>query len=93
MSFFRRVDEHAWSRSRLSPYIDGDLSRRERLRVQLHAEHCPECSRGIRALRALLRLTESMRALEPEHAPAGIFDRVRADANSTARDGARSPEG
>ena len=93
MRFFRRVDEHAWSRSRLSPYIDGDLRRRERLRVQLHAEHCPECSRGIRALRALLRLTESMRALEPEHAPASIFDRVRADANSTARDGARSPEG
>ena len=93
MRFFRRVDEHAWSRSRLSPYIDGDLSRRERLRVQLHAEHCPECSRGIRALRALLRLTESMRALEPEHAPASIFDRVRADANSTARDGARPPEG
>jgi anti-sigma factor RsiW len=93
MTLLRRRDEHDWSQRRLSHYVEGDLSRRERLRVQLHAEHCPECSSGIRALRALLRLTGSLGLLEREHAPTSIFDRVRADANRTGRGGAHAPEG
>jgi len=93
MRLFRRGNEHAWSQSRLSHYVEGDLTRRERLRVQLHAEHCPECSRGIRALRALLRLAGSLGALENARAPASIFDRVRADAKAAARGGARAHDG
>jgi hypothetical protein len=93
LRLLRRRDEHAWSQRRLSHYVEGDLSRRERLRLQLHAEHCPECSRGIRALRALLRLTGSLGLPEHEHAPATIFDRVRADANLTGGGGAHAAEG
>jgi anti-sigma factor RsiW len=82
MDLFRRDDAHEWSQEHLSHYIEGDLSRRARRRLELHAAECPDCSRGIRALRALLRLMH--RAGEPsgERVPASIFDRVRADARS-----------
>ena len=56
------------------------MSWRSRRRLELHAEQCPDCSLGIRALRALLRLLGGASARTEVRAPAGIFDRVRADA-------------
>jgi hypothetical protein len=51
--------------------------------LELHAEECPECSLGIRALRALVRLLHGSVDRSDASAPAGIFDRVRADAAGT----------
>ena len=51
-----------------------------RRRLELHANECPECSLGIRALRALLRYLGDASESVEARAPAGIFDRVRGDA-------------
>ena len=79
MRTLRRRDDHAWSQDHLSHYVEGDLSWRARRRLELHAEECPDCSSGIRAVRALLRLMHAT-ADRSGAAPASIFDRVRADA-------------
>lgn len=71
---------HEWSQQHLSHYVDGDLNWLARRRLELHAEECPECSLGIRALRSLVRLMHGAATRPSETAPASIFDRVRADA-------------
>lgn len=79
-------DDHAWSQERLSHYVEGDLSRRARRRLELHAEDCPDCSRGIRAIRALLRVMHAAAGRSAVRAPDSIYDRVRA-ANEREREG------
>jgi anti-sigma factor RsiW len=86
----RRRDDHTWSQQHLSHYVEGDLSWRARRRLELHAEECPDCSLGIRALRALVRLLHGSIDRSDAPLPAGIFDRVRADA---ARSDANGEEG
>jgi hypothetical protein len=86
MRLSRRGDDHAWSQEHLSHYVEGDMSWRARRRLELHAEDCPECSLGIRALRALVRLLKAPTGRSEVRAPAGIFDRVRADAARRQRD-------
>ncbi len=76
---------HEWSQQHLSHYVDGDLNWLARRRLELHAEECPECSLGIRALRSLVRLMHGAADRPTEPAPASIFDRVRADAARTQR--------
>jgi hypothetical protein len=83
MRLRRRGDVHAWSQQHLSHFVEGDMSWRARRRLELHAEECPECSLGIRALRALLRLLHRSVDRSDASVPAGIFDRVRADAAGT----------
>jgi hypothetical protein len=83
MRLRRRDDDHVWSQQRLSQYVEGDMSWRARRRLQLHAEECPECSLGIRAVRALLRLLNGSAERSDSRAPIGIFDRVRRDAART----------
>jgi hypothetical protein len=84
MSLFGSRDAHAWSQRHLSHYVDGDLGRMARRRLEHHAQECPECSRGIRAVRALLRLIHTTLNDLVEPAPSSIFDKVRADAARTA---------
>jgi hypothetical protein len=79
MRLLKRRDDHTWSQQHLSHYIEDDLSWRARRRLELHAEECPDCTRGIRALRVLLRLLHGTGDRWSE-TPADIFDRVRADA-------------
>jgi hypothetical protein len=88
----KRGDDHAWSQEHLSQYVEGDMSWRGRRRLELHAEECPDCSLGIRALRALLRLLAGSSERAAARAPAGIFDRVRADAARAERDAGESSE-
>jgi anti-sigma factor RsiW len=76
-----RRRDHGWSQRRLSDYVEGDLSSRARRRLELHAADCPDCTRGIRAVRTLLRLMRSLGEGTTARAPVGVFDRVRADAN------------
>jgi hypothetical protein len=83
MRLRKRGDDHVWSQQRLSHYVEGDMSWRSRRRLQLHAEECPDCSLGIRAVRSLLRLLNASAARSDTRAPTGIFDRVRRDAART----------
>jgi Putative zinc-finger len=85
-------DDHAWSQEHLSHYVEGDMSWRSRMRLELHAKECPDCSLGIRALRALLRLLNGSSERAEARAPAGIFDRVRADAARAETDAGGSEE-
>jgi Putative zinc-finger len=91
MRLRKRRDDHAWSQEHLSHYVEGDMSWRGRRRLELHAEECPDCSLGIRALRALLRLLNRFSEGAATPAPAGIFDRVRADVARAATDN-REPD-
>jgi anti-sigma factor RsiW len=92
MRLCKRGDDHAWSQEHLSHYVDGDMSWRARRRLELHARDCPECSLGIRALRALLRLLDGALESVGRRAPVGIFDRVRADAARARTDAGESEE-
>ena len=80
MGLFSRTDDHQWSQQHLSHYVEGDLGSRARRRLERHAEDCADCGRGIRAIRALLRLVPAFAAGEPIRAPAAIFGRVRSGA-------------
>jgi anti-sigma factor ChrR (cupin superfamily) len=88
----KRGDDHVWSQQRLSQYVEGEMSWRSRRRLQLHAEECPECSLGIRAVRALLRLLNASAQRSDTRAPTGIFDRVRRDAARTGTEAKESDE-
>ena len=68
------------------------MSWRSRRRLELHAKDCPDCSLGIRALRALLRLLGGSSERPEAPAPARIFDRVRADAARAETDAGESDE-
>jgi hypothetical protein len=62
------------------------MSWRARRRLELHAQECPDCSLGIRALRALLRLLGSFAERTETGVPAATFDRVRGEAARTEPD-------
>jgi hypothetical protein len=91
MRLRKRRDDHVWSQEHLSHYVEGDMSWRTRRRLELHAKECPDCSLGIRALRALLRLLDGASERTEVRAPAGIFERVRADAARAEAD-AQEPD-
>lgn len=92
MRLRKRHDDHAWSQEHLSHYVEGDMSWRSRRRLELHAEECPDCGLGIRALRALLRLLNGASECADALAPAGIFDQARADAARVETDAGESEE-
>lgn len=58
----------------LSPFLDEELSIRERQRVQHHLQECPECRERLAALRKTAHL---IRSLEPMKVPEGFQGQVR----------------
>src|SRR6202030_4440132 len=92
MRLRKRGDDHVWSQEHLSHYVEGDMSWRSRRRLELHADECPDCSLGISALRALLRVLGGASERAEARAPAGIFDRVRAEATRAEVDAGESIE-
>ena len=71
------ADDHRWSQQQLSHYVEGDLRRRARRRLDRHARECVDCGGGIRAMRALVYAVQGLDGLAGVRAPASIFDRVR----------------
>jgi hypothetical protein len=92
MRLHKRRDDHAWSQEHLSHYVEGDMSWRSRRRLELHAAECPDCSLGIRAVRALLRVLGGSSERAEPRATSGIFERVRADAARAETDARESDE-
>jgi anti-sigma factor RsiW len=72
-----RTDDHEWSQQRLSHYVEGDLTPRARRRLDRHARDCADCTRGIRAMRALVYAARGLGGPVGVRAPETIFDRVR----------------
>jgi anti-sigma factor RsiW len=87
-----RSGDHDFSQRHLSHYVEGDLSARARRRLERHAAECPDCSQGIRAMKALLRLIARIDRPHELQAPASVFDRVRADAIASPAEPQRGPE-
>jgi anti-sigma factor RsiW len=86
-------DDHDWTQRHLSHYVEGDLSARARRRLEGHAADCPDCRRGIRAMKAMLRLLPGIDGRGKTRAPAGIFDRVRSDASVPRAPRSDRPDG
>jgi hypothetical protein len=76
---------HDWAQQHLFHYVEGDLSWLARRRMEFHVEGCPSCSRGVRAVRSLLRLMQARATGPSETAPSGLFDRVWLEATRGAR--------
>jgi anti-sigma factor RsiW len=73
----RFMREHEWTHAHLSGYLDDDLSRAERDRVEEHVGMCPQCQRVLRTLR---RTLESLMKLPLEPRPSvadGVIERLR----------------
>jgi Putative zinc-finger len=91
MGLLSRTDDHQWSQQHLSHYVEGDLGRRARRRLDRHAKDCVDCGRGIRAMRALLRLIPGIEGTQATRAPAGIFDKVRSGGTERRGDDGTQP--
>lgn len=69
MSWLRRDDhqtEHRYTEDRLSAYLDGELTERERTAVEQHLESCRDCRLSLETLRQTVRWT---RGLQPVPVP------------------------
>jgi hypothetical protein len=73
--------DHRWSQRRMSDYVDGELSPRERRRLEAHARLCPECGPLRRTLTVLVwELRELGRARRPVRSVApGVIERLRSE--------------
>jgi anti-sigma factor RsiW len=65
--------EHRWTRARYSAYLDGELSERERSRVEEHVGMCPVCRRMLASLK---RTLEGLRGLSSDAPSPGVADSV-----------------
>ena len=54
--------DHRWAPRKVSPYLDGELSRSERERLEHHVKDCPECRELLRELDALIDALGALRA-------------------------------
>jgi TonB family protein len=73
-------------RARLSPYLDGELSERERRKVENHLETCPACRQELHLLQETIRLMADLPPVEP---PQGIAQRVVGKVEGGAKKGLR----
>lgn len=60
MSFLRKKPEHQWVEESLSAYIDGELTARERARVEKHLEECRACTENLATLRQTVTLVREL---------------------------------
>jgi predicted anti-sigma-YlaC factor YlaD len=73
----RFMREHEWTHTHLSDYLDDNLSRAERDRLEEHVGMCPQCRRVLRTLR---RTLENLMNLPVEPRPRvadGVIERLR----------------
>ncbi|HTQ79313.1 MAG TPA: anti-sigma factor [Thermoanaerobaculia bacterium] len=63
----------------LEPYVDGELSPEESLKVREHTAHCPACAAELRLCTDIL---EELRGLPELDAPPAVLARVRQEAQA-----------
>jgi anti-sigma factor RsiW len=69
----RHERDHRWAPSHMSDYLDDDLPAEGRQRMDRHVEECPQCSRALHGLRAVVRGLGGLRERAPE---SGVVDDV-----------------
>jgi hypothetical protein len=72
--------DHRWSQRRMSDYVDGELSPRQRRRLEAHARLCPECGPPKRTLTVLVwELRELGRGRPARSVAPGVIQRIRSE--------------
>jgi anti-sigma factor RsiW len=72
--------DHRWSQRRMSHYVDGELSPRQRRRLEAHARLCPECGPLKRTLTVLVwELRELGRSRPARSVASGVIQRIRSE--------------
>jgi anti-sigma factor RsiW len=71
--------EHRWSWPRISAYIDGELARAERSRLERHADDCEECGPMLRSLRWLVGALRTLGAPPEASVVPSVLQRLRAE--------------
>ena len=74
---WRFMREHRWTHAQLSDYLDRDLDRAERERVEEHVGLCPQCRRVLATLRRTLRGLRELGAPRRADLADGIIERLR----------------
>ncbi|HYB13725.1 MAG TPA: anti-sigma factor [Myxococcota bacterium] len=67
--------KHGEVRSRLGPYLEGDLPLQQRALVDAHLDTCPSCGEELKELRETIGLLRSLPEIEP---PVGLANGVMA---------------
>jgi len=73
----RFMRDHRWTQAHMSDYLDGDLGKPERDRVEEHVHWCPECRRLLESLRRTLKGLMELRATPAESIAPDVIDRLR----------------
>jgi anti-sigma factor RsiW len=73
----RFMREHRWTHAHLSDYLDADLDRAERRRVEQHLGLCPQCRRVLATLRRTLRGLRDLGAPPRPEVANGVIERLR----------------
>jgi anti-sigma factor RsiW len=63
MSFWHHKSEHEYVDESLSAYLDGELTLRERTRVEQHLKECQACAENLRTLRQTVALLKELPAV------------------------------
>jgi anti-sigma factor RsiW len=71
-AWLKEKRDHRWSQRHVHDYLDGELDRAGRARLERHARLCPECGAMLRTFIALLRLLPLLR-LEPCSVPPRVL--------------------
>jgi anti-sigma factor RsiW len=71
--------EHRWTREHLSEYLDDELDRHARERVEQHVGRCPQCHRLLAELRRTLAGLMGLRDDIPGGVADSVIGRLRAE--------------
>ncbi|OHE79837.1 MAG: hypothetical protein A2107_04265 [Verrucomicrobia bacterium GWF2_62_7] len=74
--------------TQLADFAVGALAERERAEVESHLQECPTCQRELRALRQAGAVLD---ALEPEEAPADLWQSIRREIETPKQEPAHAP--
>jgi anti-sigma factor RsiW len=58
--------DHRWAMHHFSDYVDGDLSPRQKRRLEGHGGICPQCRQAIRTLKNLVMKLSGLRQDDEE---------------------------
>lgn len=71
------MSQHRWTRRNLSAYVDDDVSRRQRQRLEGHTSRCPECRRMMRTMVAVVRALRELPAPPSSDVGEAVVRRLR----------------
>jgi anti-sigma factor RsiW len=80
------VRDHRWVPPHASEYLDGELGRRERARVERHTRDCPECRELLASLRALIEALGTLRGDEERVVAGAVLASVQSRLSQLPRE-------